>query len=340
MSTLQPTILNKPSERVYSVAKVYRNSCSSMPRDYWDYEQCTDFNWGRISNYEVVSKIGRGKYSEVFRGLTVKENASCVIKVLKPVKMKKIYRELKILTHLTGGANIITLYDIVQDPDSKIPALIFENVDNVDFRKLYPTFTLSDIQFYFSQLLTALDYCHSMGIMHRDVKPQNVMISPKERKLRLIDWGLAEFYHPGVDYNVRVASRYHKGPELLVNLKQYDYSLDLWSVGCMIAAIIFQKEPFFKGSSNADQLVKIANVLGTSELLQYLNHYNLPLPTEYDEILGNYVRKPWESFINDRNKNMCCVEVIDLIDNLLRYDHQQRLTAQEAMNHPFFQKKF
>ena len=55
-----------------------------------------------------------------------------------------------------------------------------------------------------------------MGIMHRDVKPQNVMIDPTERKLRLIDWGLAEFYHPGVDYNVRVASRYHKGPELLV----------------------------------------------------------------------------------------------------------------------------
>ena len=247
---LPPSSLNNKSGRVYSEARVFKDACEKRPQEYWDYEQGVTIKWGTISDYEIITKIGRGKYSEVFSGECVNNETPCVIKVLKPVKMKKIYRELKILTNLTGGPNVIELLDIVQDPGSKIPALIFEEVKNMDFRQLYPTFTLPDIQFYFTQLLIALNYCHSMGIMHRDVKPQNVMIDPKERKLRLIDWGLAEFYHPGVDYNVRVASRYHKGPELLVNLNQYDYSLDLWSVGCMLAAIVFKREPFFKGSSN------------------------------------------------------------------------------------------
>ena len=87
-------------------------------------------------------------------------------------------------------------------------------------------------------VLQALDYCHSMGITHRDVKPHNVMIDHEMKKLRLIDWGLAEFYHPSQEYNVRVASRYFKGPELLVDFQEYDYSLDLWSFGCMFASMV------------------------------------------------------------------------------------------------------
>jgi casein kinase II subunit alpha len=84
----------------------------------------------------------------------------------------------------------------------------------------------------------ALDFCHSMGIMHRDVKPHNIIIDHKNRELRLIDWGLAEFYIPEQEYNVRVASRYFKGPELLVDNLLYDYSLDIWSLGCMFAGMV------------------------------------------------------------------------------------------------------
>jgi serine/threonine protein kinase len=215
---------------------------------------------------------------------------------------------------------------------------------------LYPTFSDYDIRYYMFQLLRALDFAHSKGVMHRDVKPHNIMIDHKKRQLRLIDWGLAEFYFPEREYNTRVASRYFKarpaassvhgrnlaqpelfialqqqllyctaavplcphpacmpsrlspacmllstpvirgsslwvgqtaqraaaaatcmasmhgcwarvqGPELLVDLQDYDYSLDLWSLGCTLASMMFRKEPFFYGADNADQLVKIARV--------------------------------------------------------------------------------
>lgn len=140
-------------------------------------------------------------------------------------------------------------------------------------------------------------------------------------KLRLIDWGLAEFYHKGTEYNVRVASRYFKGPELLVDFQEYDYSLDMWSLGAMFASMIFRKEPFFHGNSNSDQLVKIAKVLGTEELFEYLDKYDIELDPQYDEILTRFPRKPWHSFINAENQRFVSDEAIDFLDKLLRYDH-------------------
>ena len=125
--------------------------------------------------------------------------------------------------------------------------------------------------------------------MHRDVKPQNVMIDHSTRTLRLIDWGLAEFYHPAMEYNVRVASRYFKGPELLVDLQDYDYSLDMWSLGCVIASIIFRKEPFFHGKDNNDQLVKIVRVLGTDSFNAYLDKYCLTLNSQLTSLISRFV---------------------------------------------------
>ncbi|KAB8093698.1 hypothetical protein EE612_020605, partial [Oryza sativa] len=179
-----------------SKARVYADVNVLRPKEYWDYEALT-VQWGEQDDYEVVRKVGRGKYSEVFEGINVNNNEKCIIKILKPVKKKKIKREIKILQNLCGGPNIVKLLDIVRDQHSKTPSLIFEYVNNTDFKVLYPTLTDYDIRYYIYELLKALDYCHSQGIMHRDVKPHNVMIDHELRKLRLIDWGLAEFYHPG-----------------------------------------------------------------------------------------------------------------------------------------------
>jgi len=316
-------------------AREYADVNTNKPRDYWNYENIT-ISWCDQDEYEIVRKLGKGKYSGVFEGARASTGEKCVIKILKPVKKKKIRREIKILQNLCGGTNIIKLYDCVRDPASKTPSLIFEYVNNTDFKTLYPTLTDFDIRYYIFELLKALEYAHSNGIMHRDVKPHNVMIDHSRRKLRLIDWGLAEFYHPDQDYNVRVASRYFKGPELLVDMQDYDYSLDMWSLGCMFAGMIFKKEPFFHGHDNQDQLVRIAKILGTDELYSYLEKYGLTIDAHFQSMIGRHSRKPWKKFISNENKNIAVPEAIDFLDNLLRYDPEDRITAREAMEHPYF----
>jgi len=295
-------------------------------------------NWNKPDDYEIVMKIGRGKYSEVFEGWNCRTNEPCVIKILKPVKKKKIKREIKILENLAGGPNIVSLLDTVRDPISaKTPALIFEFVNATNFKILYPKLEDHDVRYYIYQLLKALKYCHSKGIMHRDVKPHNVMIDHEKRQLRLIDWGLAEFYHKNQEYNVRVASRYFKGPELLVDMRLYDYSLDMWSLGCMFAGMIFRKEPFFHGRDNNDQLVKIARVLGTKDLYAYLQKYNLRLSPAFDGLLDDRIlKKSWQKFVNVENRRYITPEALEFVDLLLRYDHQERATPSEAMEHPYF----
>jgi casein kinase II subunit alpha len=320
-------------------ARVYVDACTHKPREYWDYESHV-IEWSNQEDYQLVRKLGRGKYSEVFQAININpettEHERCVVKILKPVSKKKIKREIKILENLRLGPNIIKLLSVVKDQISRTPAIITEYINNIDFKSLYQTLQDYDIRYYLYELLKALDFCHSMGIMHRDVKPHNVMIDKETRQLRLIDWGLAEFYHPGQEYNVRVASRYFKGPELLVDYQLYDYSLDMWSLGCMVASMIFRKEPFFQGHDNYDQLVKIVRVLGTEEFYEYIDKYSIDLDVRFNDILGRHSKKRWDRFRHSENQHLVSEEAIDFLDKLLRYDQLERLTAREAMDHPFF----
>ncbi|THH30504.1 hypothetical protein EUX98_g3677 [Antrodiella citrinella] len=329
--SLPPPVLLYRWCEIMAVSRVYADVNASLGAGWYDYERL-HIDWNVPDRYEIVRRVGGGKYSEVFEGVDMSNEDRCIIKVLKPVMKKKIKREVKILRNLTGGPNIISLLDVVQDGPSRSNSLIMEYVDNTEWKELFPVWTETEMKHYLFQLLKGLDFVHSRGIMHRDLKPANIMYDRARGKLRLIDWGLAEFYHPDTKYHVRVGSRYWKAPELLVGYEKYDYSLDLWSVGCMLASMVFRKEAFFRGRDNEDQLLRILKVLGTDTFERYLEKYGLYIQTDNRALLQSYARVPFNAF----GPPTVSREALDLLDKLLRYDHLERLTAAEALAHPYF----
>ena len=104
----------------------------------------------------------------------------------------------------------------------------------------------------------------------------------------------------------------------------------------MLAGIIFQKDPFFHGRDNQDQLVKIAKVLGTQELNRYLEKYGIELSSQLEKMIGKHPQKPWQSLITHDNQHLAVPEAIDLLSLMLKYDHSERILPHEAMKHPYF----
>lgn len=184
-----------------------------------------------------------------------------------------------------------------------------------------------DIKLFMYQLLRSLAYIHSLGICHRDIKPQNLLIDPATGVLKLCDFGSAKIlvpHEPNVSY---ICSRYYRAPELIFGATNYSTQIDIWSTGCVMAELIIG-QPLFPGDSGIDQLVEIIKVLGTptKEQIKAMN------PNYMDHHFPHVKPRMFAKVLT----HSCPPEGVDLVSRLLDYTPHKRMTAVEALCHPFF----
>lgn len=286
---------------------------------------------GNIDDYSIITRVGRGKYSNVFCGRT-KDGDLCVIKVLKPVRIGRIEKEIQLLKCIRDGPNICHLQDVVLDKGSGSIALVLDWQENTMARDIKNV----DIPIYIYKVLEALSFAHAKDIMHRDVKPGNIVFDSTTKQLRLIDWGLADYYHQHRDYPVGVATRHYKGPELLLGFRYYNMSLDIWGLGCTLASLIFRRFPFFEGTDNDAMLIRISEPLGCDAIVAYAKKYELEIPGKVMRAMKKNTGKPWSAWITRKNRLSATSLAIDLLSKMMIVDHKKRPTADELMEHPFF----
>jgi casein kinase II subunit alpha len=133
-----------------TVARTYADAAQQQPKEYWN-DVC-NIDWGNQDKYEVLQQLGKGKYGEVFEGVNIEANQRCVVKIMRPVKEQRLKREIKILRLVSGGPNIVTLHEVVRDPDTKTPCFIFEFVDTMTLKELQAVVTDMDVRSYMYQV--------------------------------------------------------------------------------------------------------------------------------------------------------------------------------------------
>ena len=171
--------------------------------------------------------------------------------------------------------------------------------------------------------------------MHRDVKPLNILCDYKKKIVKLGDWGLAEFYHPLRKYSYHVGTLYYKGPELSLGYQFYDYSVDMWAVGVILIEALTCKFHVFEETKHG-VFDSIANVFGEKDIIDWCQKYNVKITKNRLKRIKNLKKKSFESLFPKDRKDFMEPNAIDLVSKLLVIDHKKRLSAEEALHHPFF----
>lgn len=285
--------------------------------------------------YNADKVVGNGTFGVVYQA-TVAETGETV--AIKKVFQDKRYknRELQIMKEL-HHPNVVALrhafYTTGDKPDELYLNVVMEFMPEGLFKviKHYTRIRQSMpsllVKLYSYQILRSLGYIHAVGVCHRDIKPQNLLVDPSTHTVKLCDFGSAKKLvrgEPNVSY---ICSRYYRAPELIFGATDYSTVIDIWSAGCVISEILLGK-PLFPGESAVDQLVEIIKVLGTPSREQILDMN--PNYTEYR--FPEIRQQPWAKVFGPKTSK----DTVDFISTLLVYSPSQRPNAYQALMHPFF----
>jgi cell division cycle 2-like protein len=290
-----------------------------------------------VENFEKIGQIGDGAYGVVFKA---RDKATGEIVALKKVKMDRekegfpitSLREIKILMQCKHK-NIVDVKEIVVGKGLNDIFIVMEYCEH-DLKSLMSEmkspFTISEVKCLMIQLLSAVEYLHENWIIHRDIKTSNLLLT-NSGIFKLADFGLArEYSSPVKVMTPGVVTLWYRAPELLLGQSRYTTAIDMWSVGCVFGELL-QNEPLFPGKSEFKQLDLMFKLLGTANERIWPGFSDLPNAKTW-----NFVHQPYN---NLRRKFPQLSDYgFDLLNRLLTYDPDKRITAREALRHPFFEE--
>lgn len=332
MMSAQLSSSSSTNFKIISIAPVYARICEYLlpnKEEYTDYK----LDFGNINKYRVIGPIGSGKYSLVFLGHCKK--GYCAIKVLKNVAYDRIQRELYILNRVADCPNVVQVYDVNKDSLTNTISIVTEFIQPENHRILYPKLNLDEIRYYIWVVLHTLDSCHSKGVMHRDIKPGNILIEEKSSDVKIIDWGLSDLYYPGKKYSTRVSTLRYKAPELLFRYGYYNYAIDIWGAGCVLSEMLFCPG-FIKGETPEEVVNSLIQLYGKEPFVNLIDKYGMEPPEEMIRLLEKDVKPHWKDEIAFMRPDMKDKQAIDLLMKLLDVDQEDRITARDSLRHPFF----
>ncbi|CAB3407555.1 unnamed protein product [Caenorhabditis bovis] len=294
-----------------------------------------------LDDFLKLEKIGEGTYGVVYKGRNKKTNAMVAMKKIRLESEDEgvpstAVREISLLKELQHP-NVVGLEAIIMQENRLY--LIFEFLSSdlkryMDQLKKDEYLDKATVQSYLFQILQGMCFCHQRRVIHRDLKPQNLLVDAKGA-IKLADFGLARAIGiPIRVYTHEVVTLWYRAPEVLLGAQRYSMGVDMWSIGCIFAEMI-TKKPLFQGDSEIDELFRIFRVLGTPTELEWNGVESLPdyKPT-FPKWRENYLA---EKFIDKKTgKKMIDDNGFDLLQCFLIYDPNDRISSKKALVHPYF----